>query len=385
MTALFLTLSAGKLYLALLAIVLASTLVEIACAERRFARSIRVPLFYFNILLTILFIGLRWEVGTDWESYKGLFDDLEFNSDFLLNVYHFDPGYVVLNAIVKFIFNNYSFFLLICAVLALGLTAKLIIRESPFYNFSLFIFISSYLPIHFFGSTRRGIAIAAATLFLVAFRKTQLRSRWKWFLTAFLFHRTAFILLIAVPVRRWRLSKGAVALILAIALVIGIGQLAILIIQAASSHLLGFGDVQIVDQLIYYGETFNEHTPDGVNPVSAGLISFLRKIILFAFFLKAMNKTVEKTDGDFLYEHLLKIYVVGIAIYAAFIGAPIFQIIGVYFLYLEVLLIPICFNRLRGSTRYIFLLYVVAVNIAQYVAALNVLPDVFIPYKSILY
>jgi hypothetical protein len=390
MSALLLTLSDGKLYLALLGIVLVSAIVEIVCQERRFALALRGPMFFVNLALTVMLIGLRWGVGTDWESYKELFDNLEFNSDFLLNVYHFDPGYVALNAVLKFIFNSYTFFLLTCATLALGMVANAILRLSPVHNLSLFVFISSYLPIHFFGSTRRGIAIAAASLFLVTFRKDRLGRRWKWLATAFLFHRTAVILLISLPLRRMKFDARISSLILAVAMIIGVGGLFIELIQIVSAHLLGFSDVQIVDQLIYYGETFNEHTPDGVNPVTAGLVSFARKMILFFFFASVVHKAPGTDAGQGgaipnpAYEHLLKIYVFGMAIYGMFIGAPIFQIVGVYFLYLEVLLIPMCFQRLGKNTKYLFLLYVVAMNLAQYISALTVYPDVFIPYKSVL-
>jgi hypothetical protein len=343
-----------------------------------------LPLFYFNLFLTILFTGLRWEVGTDWENYKALFDDLEFNSDFLLNVYHFDPGYVLLNTIVKIAFDNYTFFLLICATLAFVIASRLFVRASPFCNLALFVFISSYLPIHFFGSTRRGIAIAAAAVFLAAFEPRHLRRRWAWFVTAFLFHRTAIALLIAVPLRRLKFNRRASLMVLGAAMLVGVTGLSIQLIQSASSHLLGLSDVQIIDQLIYYGDTFNEHTPEGVNAVAAGLISFARKLILLFFFVRSL-KHIQQNRSDELYVHLLKIYVAGIAIYGAFIGAPIFQVIAVYFLYVEVLLIPMCLWRLRGGQRYVFLLYVIGMNLAQYISALNVLPGVFIPYRSVVY
>lgn len=385
MTALVLTLSDGKIYLALLALVLASALIELACRELRFAVVIRVPLFAFNLLLTMLLIGLRWEVGTDWGTYKELFDTLELNQQFLLHVYHFDPGYVFLNAAVKAVFNNYTFFLLICAASALGLVAWAIVKISPLYNLSLFVFIASYLPIHFFGSIRRGIAIGAATFFLIAIDKATVPRRWQWTATAFLFHRTALAVLVAAPLRRLRFSRRVVWILLLAALAMGIGGVALRLIQLASAHLLGFANLQIVDQLIYYGNTFSEHTPEGVNPVVSGLVSYTRKLILFIFFLRALPAGKERSPADVQYEHLLKVYVLGTIIYGVFIGAPIFQVVAVYFLYVEVLLIPLCLYRLKSESRYLFLMYVVAMNFAQYISALTVLPEVFLPYRSVLF
>lgn len=57
-----------------------------------------------TILWLILHDGLRWEIGTDWDPYYDFFMGEE-NS-------HFEPGYVLFNVIVGFIWKNYTFFLL---------------------------------------------------------------------------------------------------------------------------------------------------------------------------------------------------------------------------------------------------------------------------------
>src|SRR5688572_25618549 len=62
----------------------------------------------FTFVYLTLFTGLRWETGTDWDSYKELFDTIEFNWTFLLNVYAFDLGYVLFNALVRTFTDNYT-------------------------------------------------------------------------------------------------------------------------------------------------------------------------------------------------------------------------------------------------------------------------------------
>lgn len=57
-----------------------------------------------TILWLILHDGLRWEIGTDWDPYYDFFMGEE-NS-------RFEPGYVLFNVIVGFIWKNYTFFLL---------------------------------------------------------------------------------------------------------------------------------------------------------------------------------------------------------------------------------------------------------------------------------
>lgn len=70
---------------------------------------------YFVLLLTLVFVmsdGLRWQMGTDWESYK---DNFEF-------IYEkftpgFDIGFEYYTLAIRSIIDNYSFYLLINSTL----------------------------------------------------------------------------------------------------------------------------------------------------------------------------------------------------------------------------------------------------------------------------
>ena len=70
-----------------------------------------------NILLGLvclftLFRGLRWEVGTDWEQYLNIFLYSEWSNIFSLKRELDDimePGYIVLNVLVKTLGGVYIF------------------------------------------------------------------------------------------------------------------------------------------------------------------------------------------------------------------------------------------------------------------------------------
>lgn len=113
----------------------------------------------FSSYILLLFIGLRWETGTDWLSYKELFDSLELHWSFLINVYHFDIGYVLFNAAVKLFTENYTLFLLINSFLTIYVLYRLLIKISPYPNLSLLVFYSTFMIAQFMGSNRRMMAM----------------------------------------------------------------------------------------------------------------------------------------------------------------------------------------------------------------------------------
>ena len=117
--------------------------------------------YFFIISSTILalFIGVRWETGTDWTPYKDLFDTLQLDWSFLFNIYHFDIGYVLFNAFIKLFTENYTIFLICNSSITIFLLSKLIIKISPYPNLSLLFFYTNFMIAQFMGSNRRMMAM----------------------------------------------------------------------------------------------------------------------------------------------------------------------------------------------------------------------------------
>ncbi|MDR0536946.1 MAG: EpsG family protein [Tannerellaceae bacterium] len=80
----------------------------------------------FLTVVLILFVGLRFHTGSDWDVYIRVFDNSLLEDD---NPYHMEYGYIVLNKILKFLFDNYY-------VLQFTVTA--------FVGFMLYRFVSSF-------------------------------------------------------------------------------------------------------------------------------------------------------------------------------------------------------------------------------------------------
>jgi hypothetical protein len=114
---------------------------------------------YFRPLLLILiivFAGLRYNTGEDYTGYSKFFEgNLDSN---------WEPGYVLLNKIFKYLFGNYyvmqftiTFF--ICTVIY-----NFIEKYSSYKTISLFIFVSACTKYFLMGAVRHSIAVTIVVL-----------------------------------------------------------------------------------------------------------------------------------------------------------------------------------------------------------------------------
>lgn len=91
------------------------------------------PYLYAMATLMTLFQGLRWNTGADWCQYLQLFDELEWSNVFSFyrdEMRALEPGYGLLNVLIKTFFGHYTFFLLITC---------------GFINFTYAHFINKYI------------------------------------------------------------------------------------------------------------------------------------------------------------------------------------------------------------------------------------------------
>lgn len=110
-----------------------------------------------NILLGLvclftLFRGLRWEVGTDWEQYLNIFLYSEWSNIFSLKRELDDtmePGYIVLNVLIKTIGGGYTSFLLLTNFFILYSYFRLVIKckEYPIYSFASILLSVGFFPV----------------------------------------------------------------------------------------------------------------------------------------------------------------------------------------------------------------------------------------------
>lgn len=111
----------------------------------------RIMVLFFSIIF-ILFKGLRWETGTDWDQYYRNF--LEINSSNIFDYYYnsvtrLEWGYSFLNYFVKFIGGDYTLFLIVTNAIIISIFYKISFKysKSPILIFAMFLAVSTIFPV----------------------------------------------------------------------------------------------------------------------------------------------------------------------------------------------------------------------------------------------
>lgn len=327
---------------------------------------------FFSTTLIILFLGLRWECGTDWATYKYLFDSLELDWTFVINVYRFEFGYVLLNYFVKLASTDYTIFLLVNATLTIIPLAYLLKKESPYPNLSFLLFYSIYFLPHFMGSNRRMIAIV---LVLFAFYYLYNSEKKKYFLfifLAFLFHKSSIIGLFIYFIYNKNFNMKYILIGLVICVLIGITGLPTKVIQMLSSFL---SSNYLINSLLYY-------STESVGNVSLSqmLLALARRSIFLVLYLYVLKKN--KVDSFTMY--FFYIYILGFMIYSLFLGYPILQVATTYLAIVEIILFARMFTYLNFRPKIFVFSFLLFYCFVQLLTGLAVYPDEYMPYRSVL-
>jgi hypothetical protein len=145
-----------------------------------------------SVLLAMV-IGLRFEVGGDWQAYNDYLDRATGLS-FLQAVPNDDLGYDILNWIGANVGGGIYFVNTACALLfCAGLFA--LCGRQPYRWLALVVAVPYLVTVVSMGYTRQAVAIGVSMLGLVALLRGQ---RWRyigWIVLAVLFHKSAIVML----------------------------------------------------------------------------------------------------------------------------------------------------------------------------------------------
>lgn len=367
----------GVDYVVLLVYLCSISLLE---SSKRFS-SFRRVFFILSATILWLFIGCRWETGTDWWTYKELFDTIELNWSFLINIYHFDIGYVFFNALVRLFTDNYSVFLIINSGITIFLLSKLILKVSRYPNLSLTFFYTNFMIAQFMGSNRRMMAMVFVLYFfygLFYVRKLFCIANISF---AFLFHRSALVNLIACFIPKNIFTFKQTISIILFSFVIGIIQLPARIIEITGNLLSMIFNNPIVEKMVFYSENGDEHLVYGTgNMVLSTILAVGKRSILLMIYMYI----VKTNKIDKLTQFLYNIYVIGFAGYLLFTGS-FFQMLTAYFTIVEILLLGRMYYYLNKRLKLIFCFLLFFYGYLQICNALAAYPELYLPYKSFFY
>ncbi|ACX76260.1 hypothetical protein Fisuc_2677 [Fibrobacter succinogenes subsp. succinogenes S85] len=324
----------------------------------------------FAILLIFLVCqeGFRWQIGTDWLPYYRMF---EYNLSGMVEF-----GYVLFSTVVKTIRNDYSFFLLVIALIKYIALACLIKRFSINPLISLCIAYAIFIPL--LGMNRQFLALSVVFFSIYFIAEGKFSTFFLLICFASFFHKTALLFLPAYFLWNLKLEKKKTICILLAATVIGfIGVLNVLPLDYISNYL----DAGSAFRLQLYMK--NTHTYSMINGC------------LFRFFIIAVCFSIEIPLYEKWFHLFFKLYLVSVFMYVLFQTSALNILAGrgaLYYSCSQIIIIPYIVKYLSRDrihemlcwfVFFLLYLYIMQKDINTY--ALNLGYDIFNPYKSVLF
>lgn len=332
--------------------------------------SIVKTIFLFIIIFLILQTGLRWNIGTDWNSYYRGF------------IYNYtsakqELGYALLVSVVRAVTDNYSLFLIILALIQYIALANYIKNNSIYPLVSLCIAYAIYTPL--LGMNRQFIALSIALFSIKFIFKRQFIPFLSLIFFASFFHKSSLFFLPAFFLWNIRMEKKNTFILLIGALFISyIGILNLLPFESIIPYL----DEGSAFRLQKYINNADR------NSILKGLL-FRILIIVGCFYVKVPQEKQKTFNFFFL------MYFVSVLMYVLFQSSALNIIAGrgaLFYSISSIILVPYViryFSKDQIKTMccwcVFFVLYawILQKDLNNYISFVG--KDIFTPYQCILF
>jgi len=326
-------------------------------------------------LLLVIQVGLRWETGTDWNPYLWQFESLTSITPSYYSNAAVEYGYYLFIWIVKLLFNDYSVFLLLHAILFYFLIFNSFIRYAPYVFLSLLVFYATTMGM--MGSNRQLIALAISIYALRYVIEKKSIHFFLFILVAISFHASAYIFIVYYFLNR-NIKSRVLLIALSIVFIIyflGYSQTVIDAFANAGDWVGGIAKVK--------SEVYIESSSEALKERKLSILSLFSRLGFLALFYYNRKELSIKIP---YYNILLNGYIFGVLFYFTFANTLLIMVSrgSLYFNAMIPLLLSSQIILIRGNAKKavsIFILLIISgflfyQSIAPY-------PDLFVPYKGI--
>ena len=324
------------------------------------------------IITLILFSCLRWERGTDWETYFAFYR--EFHS-ITINGY-MEPGFNLFTSIDKSLVPFYTFHLTVMAIIAIGCVAITIRKYSVFPFLSLLVWFSMSLCNLF--PVRQTIAVAM----LVYASKFIINREKKKFIIALSiavsFHYSAIVFGIAYYLFHRCYSRRFFIVTLLIAIVI-----AIISENLISSVVYSIGGEFFQEKLSYYMEANADNSFGSAytarEVLFRGIANRSLLFIIPLFFLE------RRRQSDTIFNGFFNLYYFAFILFVLLVPlSPVLGRLATYYDYSQFFIIPYFFKiPFTRKSLYVIYFIVIAYCAIRFNGVVQNYKEEYIPYKSI--
>lgn len=294
----------------------------------------RIALF-IGAFAMVLFAGLRYQVGTDWDAYF---------LNYKLQQWDTEWGYKYLNLFFsKYLQAPFNLLLITINLVSLYLISKYIKNLSGSYIIALLIFYSDLFMYYNLSGMRQAIATSFTCFALIFAVKKQMKMFLFFIVVACLFHVTSVVFLAVYFLPRKSLSfKNLILISLSFVIVIFVFN----------------NYIQAIDYLSKKSEFYIEIQENDDNLLFLFAIGLARRSVIIIVFLLLYDKL--KHIPNLIY--YFNIYLIGFIIYASlYLVSPDFGVrFSSYYTIVDMILIGniIYFIKSKPVKAFLFILFV---------------------------
>jgi len=234
----------------------------------------------FLLLITFIIIaGLKGNVGTDYASYKEVFERTysEKNYSYLNAI---EPGFWIWMKFISLLGLNFAAFWFITCFFNISLKFYIFSKLSPYISISLSIYFIGLFFERDFDGIRQGIAIGISYLGIYYYLKHKYIRFYLAIILAFSIHYTSIIFLFVPLLSKWEIPEKKIYLIIVFALLLLISN--IYLINETTISLLGNNFIT--------ARILNYIAADEYGKQTGFSIGILFRLILLLLFIRYRNK-----------------------------------------------------------------------------------------------
>lgn len=343
---------------------------EIALNRKNVKSSNSKIIYVFFIILFVILSACRWENGPDWDSYYVTwtwFPNISIKGEL-------EPGYILLTSINHWLVNDYSFHILIMALITIVPVSIINYRYSPYPLFSLYVWYVCYIA-HIF-NVRQTIAISLIFCSIPLIINRKFIHYFIVVLISCLIHKTAFVALPIYWLWKVKINKNTAIICLIICCIISL---------FISNFIINFitilGGELFEAKLNFY---LNEHSDSTFGQKYSPLQMLIRGLfnrgilLILGFYL--LDKIRKK---NYFINGIINIYYCGTIVFFILTPlSPAFARLITYYDLFQIILIPSLFlYKMKKNVRFILFIIVASYLFFRFRGVVLNYEDLYIPYN----
>lgn len=333
---------------------------------KKFGKIAVIPI----ILLFYLLSFLRWERGTDWASYRFIFENS--SSEYIQIMYEF--LFVKLNTFIYSTTEDYSVLLFAQASIIFFCFFYIIRKYSEAPVLSVLVWFSLSLASVFFTRQTIAVSICILALHFIIQRKVYL-----FLLTVFiamLFHKSALIFFPAYWIYYLNLSRKQIIFVL-------IASFALTSVAGSLLTVIGSSDLGSVStrSTVYMEAGTDESFGSSYSPMETMIRGVSYRLFLISIFIIFLFKNYENSQ----FRGIFNLYLMSVVLFILFvpISVALIRFSGYYEIF-QIFLYPILILQTKNKIvkNLVLLLLIVYLGFKLY-GVIFAYEELYIPYKSI--